>query len=59
MYHGSFEVCDPVVGGAVTAAAVGLAAQKKKEERESSDKVIEIDAEFEERGNADEKTTDH
>ncbi|MDE6727086.1 MAG: hypothetical protein K2J80_03980 [Oscillospiraceae bacterium] len=49
----------PFVGGAVTAAAVGLAAQKKKEEREGCDKVIEIDAEFEERGNADEKTTDH
>ncbi len=42
----------PFVGGALTAAAAGLAIQKKREKEDK--KIIEIDAEFEEKFN-DEK----
>lgn len=48
----------PFVGGAVTAAAVGLAAQKKKEELENRGKTVEIEAEFEERS-CDDNKKDH
>lgn len=46
----------PFVGGALTAAAVGLTVKKNREEMENNAEMGEIDAEFEE---ADDENTDN
>lgn len=46
----------PFVGGALTAAAVGLTVKKNLEEKENNAEMGEIDAEFEE---ADDESTDN
>ncbi len=46
----------PFVGGALTAAAVGLTVKKNHEEKENNAEMGEIDAEFEEAD--DENTVD-
>lgn len=46
----------PFVGGALTAAAVGLTVKKNREERDNNAENGEIDAEFEE---ADDESTDN
>lgn len=45
----------PFVGGALTAAAVGAAMQKKKDEEEKAE--IEVDAEFVEKADDEENNT--
>lgn len=44
----------PFVGGALTAAAAGAVLQKKRDEKDNN--TIEIDAEFEERLENDERS---